>query len=263
MRQETGSADKVQLKMIRAVIVDDNALARHKLRQLVKDNRDVEIVGECATGAETIELVRLAKPELLFLDVGMPEMSGFEVLELLSSDTDRCPSVILVADTDEYAVRAFEVGAVDYLLKPFARERLDTAVQRARDRLDTDYTQKEEPAKKQEERAYSDRLVFKSRGQILFLPAREIRWIKAQENYVRINTGSDSYMLRETISSVENRLDSKFFLRVHRSAIVNLLHVKEVKNTPSGDSTVVLKNGQKVPMSRKYRSVLEALIKSQ
>jgi len=250
--------------MIRAVLADDEVLARQKLRQLLKDVDDVEIVGECSTAAETIELVRLTDPQLLFLDIRMSDMNGFDVLERLSSDADRTvPHVIFVTANDRYAVRAFEIHAIDYLLKPFTPERLHGAVQRVRERLLTGEPAQNGTAKKQEPEPYTTRMIFKSRGRILFLSVDDIRWIEAQENYVRICTGKDSHLLRETIGSLENRLDPNSFLRVHRSAIVNLHHVKEVKNESDGDATVVLKSGEQVPMSRSYRSKIQKLLKLQ
>ena len=251
--------------MIRAVLADDEVLARQKLRQLLKDIEDVEIVGECATASETMELVRLTDPQLLFLDIRMSDMNGFDVLEHLSTDTGRLlPHVIFVTANDKYAVRAFEIHAIDYLLKPFTPERLQSAVQRVRERIAAGEPAQNEPARKQEEEErYTSRMVFKSRGRILFLSVEDIRWIEAQENYVRICTGKDSHLLRETIGSLENRLDPNSFLRVHRSAIVNLHHVKEVKNESDGDATVVLKSGEQVPMSRSYRSKIQKLLKLQ
>jgi two-component system LytT family response regulator len=250
--------------MIRAVVADDEVLARQKLRQLLKDIDDVEIVGECATASETIELVRLTDPQLLFLDIRMSDMNGFDVLERLSSDTDRIvPHVIFVTANDRYAVRAFEIHAIDYLLKPFTPERLQGAVQRVRERLLTGEPGQSGASRKQEPEPYTTRMIFKSRGRILFLMVDDIRWIEAQENYVRICTGKDSHLLRETIGSLENRLDPNSFLRVHRSAIVNLHHVKEVKNESDGDATVVLKSGEQVPMSRSYRSKIQKLLKFQ
>jgi len=250
--------------MIRAVVADDEVLARQKLRQLLRDIDDVEIVGECATAAETIELVRLTDPQLIFLDIRMSDMNGFDVLEQLSCDVNRTlPHVIFVTANDRYAVRAFEIHAIDYLLKPFTPERLQAAVQRVRERLTTGEPAQNGSSKKQEEERYTTRMVFKSRGRILFLSVEDIRWIEAQENYVRICTGKDSHLLRETIGSLENRLDPSSFLRVHRSAIVNLHHVKEVKNESDGDATVVLKSGEQVPMSRSYRSKIQKLLKLQ
>jgi two-component system, LytTR family, response regulator len=248
--------------MIRALLADDEVLARQKLRQLLKNIGDVEIVGECSTASETIELVQLTDPQLLFLDIRMSDMNGFDVLERLSSDGGRpLPHVIFVTANDRYAVRAFEIHAIDYLLKPFTPERLQMAVERVREQL-----AKGEPAqiaspKQHREEQYTTRMVFKSRGRILFLSVDDIRWIEAQENYVRICTGKDSHLLRETIGSLESRLDPNSFLRVHRSAIVNLHYVKEVKNESDGDATVVLKSGEKVPMSRSYRAKIQKSLK--
>jgi len=250
--------------MIRAVLADDEVLARQKLRQLLKDIEDVEIVGECATASETIELVRLTDPQLIFLDIRMSDMNGFDVLEQLSSEANKpLPHVIFVTANDRYAVRAFEIHAIDYLLKPFTPERLQGAVQRVRERLATGEPAHTGTAKKEDHDRYTTRMVFKSRGRILFLSVDDIRWIEAQENYVKICTGKDSHLLRETIGSLENRLDPNSFLRVHRSAIVNLHHVKEVKNESDGDATVVLKSGEQVPMSRSYRSKIQKLLKFQ
>jgi len=248
--------------MIRALLADDEVLARQKLRQLLKNVSDVEIVGECSTASETIELVQLTDPQLLFLDIRMSDMNGFDVLERLSADGARpLPHVIFVTANDRYAVRAFEIHAIDYLLKPFTPERLQMAVERVREQL-----VKGEPAqiaspKQQSGEQYTTRMVFKSRGRILFLSVDDIRWIEAQENYVRICTGKDSHLLRETIGSLESRLDPNSFLRVHRSAIVNLHYVKEVKNESDGDATVVLKSGEQVPMSRSYRAKIQKSLK--
>jgi two-component system, LytTR family, response regulator len=248
--------------MIRTILADDEVLARQKLRQLLKEIVDIEIVGECATAAETLELVRLTSPELLFLDIKMSDMNGFDVLEALSSDRERIlPNVIFVTANDRFAVRAFEIHAIDYLLKPFTPERLQSAVQRVRERMSTSDQAQNDASKKAEQERYTTRMVFKSRGRILFLSVDDIRWIEAQENYVRICTGKDSHLLRETIGNLESRLDPNSFLRVHRSAIVNLHHVKEVKNEADGDATVVLKSGEQVPMSRSYRSKIQKLLK--
>lgn len=248
--------------MIRTVLADDEALARQRLRQLLREIDDVDIVGECATATETIELVRLTTPDLLFLDISMPDMDGFDVIDALSSHS-KCalPQIIFVTANDRYAVRAFEIHAMDYLLKPFTPERLQGAVQRMREHPAVNKALHNGNGKNPEQDRYATRMVFKSGGRILFLSVEDIRWIEAQENYVRLCTGKDSYLLRETIGNIENRLDPRTFLRVHRSAIVNLQHVKEVKSEPDGDATVVLKSGETVPMSRSYRSRIQKLLK--
>src|SRR5580692_9135243 len=242
--------------MIRAVVADDEVLARQKLRQLLRDDRDIEIVGESATALETIELVRAANPDLLFLDIHMPGMDGFDVLGALSAQMETpIPRVIFTTAYDQYALRAFEINAADYLLKPFTPERLHSAVVRVLERahrIEPDTEQSN--GSKRTNTQYSTRIVFKSRGRIIFLPISEIRWIGAEENYVRICTEKENHLLRETMARLEERLDPEIFLRVHRSSIVNLQYVKEIRSEPSGDFVVVLNNSHKVPMSRTYRA---------
>jgi two-component system LytT family response regulator len=244
--------------MIHAVVADDEVLARQKLRQLLRDDRDVEIVGESATALETIELVRAVSPELLFLDIHMPGMDGFDVMGALSIHMEAPPPrVVFTTAYDQYAVRAFEVNAVDYLLKPFTVERLRTAVQRVREQSQL-RQQNPSPANGGSKAAnlYTNRIIFKSRGRILFLPVSDIRWIGAEGNYVRLCTATENHLLRETMARLEERLDPRGFLRVHRSFIVNLKHVKEVRREPNGDSVVIMDGGQKVALGRSYRCVL-------
>lgn len=244
--------------MIRAVVADDEVLARQKLRQLLGDGQDVEIVGESATALETIELVRATNPELLFLDIRMPGMDGFDVIgALFHQAATPSPRVIFTTAYDEFAVRAFEVNAVDYLLKPFTCERLRAAVHRAREQI---AAQTHGPSTGNGAvsaiNLYTNRIIFKSRGRILFLPVSDIRWIGAEGNYVRLCTAAENHLLRETMAHLQDRLDPKGFLRVHRSFIVNLKYVKEVRRETNGDSVVIMDNGQKVPMGRSYRSSL-------
>ncbi len=245
--------------MIHAVVADDEVLARQKLRQLLNDDRDVEVVGECATALETIELVRATHPELLFLDIHMPGMDGFDVIAALSSRSDTpAPRVIFTTAYDQYAVRAFEVNAVDYLLKPFTPERLRTAVQRACAQSRERQQQQADSGNgtSQAPSIYTNRIIFKSRGRILFLPVTDIRWIGAEGNYVRLCTATETHLLRETMARLESRLDPRGFLRVHRSFIVNLKYVKEVRREGSGESVVVLDSGHKVALGRSYRAYL-------
>jgi two-component system, LytTR family, response regulator len=248
--------------MIRTVLADDEVLARQKLRQLLREDQDIEIVGECATASETIQLVSAASPELLFLDIRMPDMDGFDVVGALSTRQDlSMPQIIFTTAYDQYAVRAFEIHAIDYLLKPFTSERLRSAVEHARERMaGSEQSNGVDPAYSKNGNTYTTRIVFKSRGRILFLPVSEIRWIGAEENYVRICTGAESHLLRETMAHLERRLDPHVFLRVHRSSIVNLQHVKEVRSESDGEATVVLVSGEKVAMSRGYRSRIQSLI---
>ena len=242
--------------MIHAILADDEVLARQKLRQLLRDEPEIEIVGEGASASETIDLVRATTPELLFLDIRMPGMDGFDIIGKLSVGSDSVvPRVIFTTAYDCYALRAFEIHAVDYLLKPFTSERLHSAVQRAREQI---YATKQDArpsnGRRSDNASYTTRIVFKSRGRILFLPVSDIRWIGAEENYVRLCTETEKHLLRETMSHLEEKLDPQMFLRVHRSAIVNLQYLKEVRTEPSGEFTVVLVNGQKIAMSRSYHA---------
>lgn len=242
--------------MIRAVVADDEVLARQKLRQLLRDDGDVEIVGESATAQETIELVRAASPELLFLDIQMPGMDGFDVVGALAQQPEvPTPRVIFTTAYDQYAVRAFDVNAVDYLLKPFTHERLRTAIQRVREQAQV-RPQTSGNGSTPAAGFYTNRIVFKSRGRILFLPVSDIRWIGAEGNYVRLSTATETHLLRETMTHLEEKLDPRGFLRVHRSFIVNLKYVKEVRREVSGDSVVIMDSGHKVALGRSYRSVL-------
>ena len=240
--------------MIATILADDEVLARHKLRQMLLDEGEIQLVGESGTTSETLDLVRLRRPDLLFLDIRMHGNDAFDVIEELSLETDfPMPTVIFTTAHDSYALRAFEVHAADYLLKPFTSERLKIAIQRATLQIQSRQT----PQHLQTNGnaiSYANRIVFKSRGRILFLPVSNIRWIGAEENYVRICTEGESYLLREPIGRLEEKLDPQLFLRVHRSSIVNLQFVKEVRTESTGESVVILLNGQRLSMSRSYRS---------
>ena len=248
--------------MLHAVLADDEVLARQKLHLLLRDETEIEIVGEASTAADTIEVVRATRPEILFLDIRMPGMDGFDIAGALSADTSiAMPNIIFTTAYDQFAVRAFEINAVDYLLKPFTAERLRSAIGRVHERN----LSQESPAAQgghpdRNGTGFSTRLVFKSRGRIVFLPVSDIQWIGAEENYVRVSTDAESHLLRETMAHIEERLNPEIFLRIHRSSIVNLQHVKEVRSEPNGDFTVVLINGKKLPMSRGYRSRISDLL---
>jgi two-component system LytT family response regulator len=253
---------QVQYAMIRTVLADDEVLARQKLRQLLKEIEDVDIVGECSTAYETVELVKLVSPELLFLDICMPDMDGFDALNALSSNKHGAlPQIVFVTANDQWAVRAFEFHALDYLLKPFTIERLSAAVQRARERLALKDAVGCGDLQNSGQGLYTTRMVFKSRGRVLFLSIEDIRWFEAEENYVRIHTAGESHLLRETIGHLESRLDPRSFIRIHRSSIVNLQYVKEVKREANGDASVVLTGGEKIALSRSYRSRIQRLVK--
>src|SRR3569833_873795 len=247
---------------IQTLIADDELLARQKLRQLLRGEPDIEIAGEASSAREVHELVQETTPQLLFLDVRMPGMDGLDVIAELSMRSVKLPRVILTSAYDHYALRAFELNATDYLLKPFTAERLHSAVERARDQIQAGARQ---PARTHSAEAakpgpYTGRIVFKSRGRILKHPNTNKHKNSAEENYVRICTGTETHLLRETMTSLEQRLDPKLFLRVHRSAIVNLRYVKEVRSESRGDFMVHLVNGQKLAMSRSYRARIGDLL---
>ncbi|HEY1767472.1 MAG TPA: LytTR family DNA-binding domain-containing protein [Terracidiphilus sp.] len=250
--------------LIQTLLADDEVLARQKLRELLRKDSDIEIVGEAASGPEVLELVRATAPQVLFLDVRMPGMDGFEVVrELSASASIPMPHVIFSTAYDQYALRAFESRAVDYLLKPYTAERLRAAVDRAREQvLIAGHRSARNGIGEENGKGYPTRIVFKSRGRILFLRVAEIRWIGAEENYVRISTGTETHLLRETMTSIEEKLDPQMFLRVHRSAIVNLHFVKEVRTEAQCEFAVLLTNGQKVAMSRSYHSRVRSMLES-
>jgi len=246
---------------IKTVIADDEVLARQKLRQLLQDEENVEIVGEGANALETIDLVQFTNPDLLLLDVHMPDMDGFDIVSMLIANRQvRLPRIIFTTAHDKYAIRAFEINAIDYLLKPFTRERLKQAFVRAEQQI-AGSNENGVGRKPESDCEYATRLVFKSRGRILFLPVSDIRWVAAEENYVRICADRENHLLRETMAHFETRLDPSSFIRVHRSAIVNLQHVKEIRtDSQEGESFVLMHDGQKVPMSRGYRARISQLL---
>jgi two-component system, LytTR family, response regulator len=247
---------------IKTVIADDEVLARQKLRQLLQDETNVEIVGEGANALETIDLVQFTNPDLLLLDIQMPDMDGFDVISALTESRQiRLPKIIFTTAYDKYAIRAFEINAIDYLLKPFTRERLKQAFQRAEEQLSVSHENGNGKKNDSDGNSYATRLVFKSKGRILFLPMTDIRWIGAEENYVRICADRENHLLRETMAHFETRLDPNCFIRVHRSAIVNLQYVKEIRtDSQEGESFVLMHDGQKVPMSRGYRARISQLL---
>lgn len=247
---------------IQALIADDEVLARSKLRYLLDGEPDVQVVGEGANAAEVIDLVEATSPQLLFLDVKMPGMNGLEVVEHLSRKNEGpMPHIIFTTAYDQYALQAFEIRAVDYLLKPFSAERLQVAVQRVREQIEfAELSNGRTQKAPKDKNGYTTRLVFKSRGRILFLSVSDVRWIGAEENYVRICTANENHLLRETMASMEQKLDPRSFLRVHRSAIVNLKYVREVRTEAQGDFVVQMVEGQKVPMSRSYHARIRELL---
>jgi len=231
---------------IRALVVDDEPLARRNLTVLLRRDPDVGSVAECESGPEAIEEIRRSRPDLLFLDVQMPECGGFDVLELLGGDSP--PAVIFVTAYDEYAIRAFEAGALDYLLKPFDDARFGRALNRAKDRLAHSVPQRPRPV---------ERLVVKSRGRVLFLDVSEVDWIEAASYYACLHVGSDTHILRRTLSELERDLGDETFIRIHRSIIVNVDRIHGLELQSGGDYEAVLKSGDRLRLSRRYRKRLQ------
>ena len=249
---------------IRALIVDDEHLARKKIRTLLAGEPEIEIIGECATGPAAVASLQQQSPDLLFLDVQMPGLDGFGVLQAV--DPERWPVIIFVTAYDQYALRAFEVHALDYLLKPFDRARFQAAIQRAKDqiagRINRDLNEQLLALLKdlKIEPKPLERLVIKSTGRVFFLKTDEIDWIEAADNYVQLHAGSESLLLRETMSGLETQLDPAKFLRIHRSTIVNLERIQELKPWFHGEYLVILRDGTQLTLSRGYREKLHELL---
>jgi two-component system LytT family response regulator len=247
--------------IIRVLIVDDEPLARGVLREMLQSDPEVAIVGECANGKEAVQALQESAPDLLFLDIQMPEMGGFEVLDALQGRP--IPHLVFVTAYDQYAVRAFEVHALDYILKPFDRERFEASWQRAKAQVLRERNGGVEQrilSLLEDLKAgtkYLERLVIKSSGRIYFLETNDIDWIQAEGNYVSVHAGKKAHLLRETISSLESQLDPKKFLRIHRSAIVRIDRIKELQPWFHGEYHIVLQDGTELTLSRNYRDRLQ------
>jgi two-component system, LytTR family, response regulator len=231
---------------IRTIIVDDEPLARSNLRLLLRVDPEIEIVAECGSGGEALTEIRSARPDLVFLDVQMPECDGFDVLEMLGPDLPA--ALVFVTAYDQYALRAFEAGALDYLLKPFDNERFERALGRAKQRLAHG---REIPRK-------LDRLAIKSVGQVLFVKFSEIDWIEAADYYACLHLGPRTHLLRRSMAELERELDPAVFSRIHRSTIVNLERVRGLKLGEDGEYEVLLENGERLRLSQRYRKQLQA-----
>lgn len=250
---------------IRTLIVDDEPLARERLSALLKQEPEIEVIGECADGLEAVEAIRKDPPDLLFLDVQMPGLDGFGVIGQLSGT--KMPAIVFVTAYDQFALRAFEVHALDYLLKPFDRERFSKALRRAIEQIKrsqpdelADRLSKMIAELKPESQPPLERLAIKSDGRVLIFKPEEIDWIEAADNYVNLHVGSESHLHRETMSALEAKLPSKQFLRISRSTIVNVERVKELQPMFHGDYVVILKNGTRLSLSRSYREKLSHLL---
>jgi two-component system LytT family response regulator len=250
---------------VRVLIVDDEDLARQRLRALLSKRSDFEIVGECATGAEAVKEIRRSPPDLLLLDVQMPELDGFDVISEIGPHN--MPPVIFATAFDDYAIDAFEVGAVDYLLKPVDEERfnrtLDRAVKRLRESADggtagqlTSLLRKITSLS-----SSSGRFAVKVHGKILFLDPAEIYWIQARDDVARVHLADSAYDVREPLSHLEARLPPSSFLRVHRSVIVNTSHIRAAQPFDQGDQLLILRNGKRITTGRSYRKVVQEFLR--
>ena len=248
----------------RVVVADDEPLARERLRMLLSSEPWLELVAECQNGIEAIDAIQGLAPDLVFLDVQMPGATGFEVIEAVGAEN--MPPVVFVTAYDQYALKAFDVRALDYLLKPFDRERFQQALSRARQRvgnsgpgeLERRLLALMQDLKQTPHRV--DRFVVKSGGRVYFVRAEEIDWIESAGNYVKLHVGGETHLLRETMTAIEAQLDPEAFFRIHRCHIVNIERVRELQPSFNGEYVVFLKNGTRLTLSRGYREKLQERI---
>ena len=232
--------------MIRVLVVDDEELARRNLTVLLRRDPQIGAIEECSSGVQAVETIRRWKPDLVFLDVQMPECDGFDVLELLGADLPH--TIIFVTAYDEYALRAFEAGALDYLLKPFDDARFRRALHRAKDKLAHYAPSQPRPAK---------RLVVRSTGQLLFVNPADVDWVEAASYYACLHVGRDTHIIRRTLAELEQDLGEEQFIRIHRSIIVNIERIHGLELQSGGDYEVVLKSKVRLRLSRRFRKRLQ------
>ena len=245
----------------RVLVADDEPLARERLRMLLRSEPGLELVAECQNGSEAIDAIQELQPDLVFLDIQMPGATGFEVIEAVGAA--RMPPVVFVTAYDQYALRAFDVRALDYLLKPFDRERFQQAISRVRQRVHRDapgdlerrllalvQDLKHTPHK-------VDRFVVKSGGRVYFVRTEEIDWVESAGNYVKLHVGNETHLLRETMTAIEGQLDAEMFFRIHRCHIVNIERVRELQPSFNGEYVVFLRTGARLTLSRGYREKVQ------
>jgi two-component system LytT family response regulator len=254
----------------RALIVDDEPLARRSIRLLLERDHDIEIAGECTNGADAVEFVKVERPDLVFLDIQMPGLSGFDVLETLSK-CGPLPVIVFVTAFDEHAIRAFEFNALDYLLKPFSDERFERSLERAKSQLTQqeisqlskkllalaeNYNSSSQAHVENTDNNYTSRFMIKAGGRISFVKAEEIDWIEAADYYVNLHVGRKGHLIRETMNELEKKMDPARFVRIHRSTIVNIDRIKELQPYFNGHYVVILNDGTELKMSRSRRDLL-------
>jgi two-component system LytT family response regulator len=259
-----------QQPQIRALIVDDEPLARRGIRRLLQSAPDVEIIGEAVNGQDAVASVEKQKPDLIFLDIQMPLLDGFAAIEKVG--LENLPEIVFVTAFDEHAIHAFEINALDYLLKPIDPERFQKCLERVRQRIKNSKSEKLDDklsalletlarVESKAEKTFLSRIVIKDAGRIFFVTANEIIWVSSEGNYVKIHTKNKSYMLRETMDGLENKLDSREFLRLRRSTIVRIEEIKALHPLFNGEFEVILKDGTKLASSRRYKQKLNSLLK--
>jgi two-component system, LytTR family, response regulator len=248
---------------IRTIVVDDEELAREKLQDLLAQHPDIEVVATCADGVSAVETIDREKPDLVFMDVQMPGLNGFDVVEQIESR----PAVVFVTAYDGHALRAFEIHALDFLLKPYDESRFEKALERARAQLaQTRVTNALDPRlislleDLRAERAYPERIIVKSGGRVFFVRTEDIDWVEASGNYVRIHSKGEGHQLRESMKNMEGKLDPRTFVRIHRSAIVNVDRIKELEPWFHGEYIVIMQDGTRLTASRVFSDRLAALM---
>ena len=243
---------------LRALIVDDEAVARRRIRRLLEHEAEVTISGECADGASAVTAIRTSHPDLVFLDVQMPECDGFDVVQQVPPQ--ELPAVVFVTAHDRFALRAFDVHAIDYLLKPFTRERFRTALDRVREHLarrDHDAGLRALVGELRTRARYVRRLSVRSGDRIVVMDVAGIDWLGAADNYVYVHAGSKTYLIRETLTALERQLDPDRFVRIHRSTLVHIDRIVELRAATHGDFEVLLRDGTRLTLSRTCRGRLE------
>lgn len=257
---------------IRALIVDDEELARRTIKNLLLADPEIEVIGECRSGREAVSLIKKQMPDLLFLDIQMPGMNGFEALSQVA--VEEIPAIVFVTAYDEYALKAFEVHAIDYLLKPFTDERFEAALSRAKTQIQMKEVNRlsrslvaamlghqtgSEPHAVGR-KGFLTRFMIRSGGRATFIKTTDVDWIAADDYYIKLNVSGRSHLLRMSMSELEEKLDPERFLRIHRSTIVNFDRVKELQQNPNGEWVVVLKDGTELKLSRSRRERLEQFL---
>jgi two-component system, LytTR family, response regulator len=277
-RSTPSAGSPAAVRPLRTLIVDDEPLARARLRELLDAESDVAVVGECGNGDDAVDAITRDQPDLVLLDIQMPELDGFGVVRAVG--IERMPAVVFVTAHDEHALAAFEIHAVDYVLKPVDPDRLSEALRRAKRRIaaaaggagsrDDDRDLRERLAALVAEVSAAvapagvspstGRLAIKGEGRVVFVRIADVDWVEAMDNYVRLHVGRDIHMMRETLSNLETRLSGTTFLRIHRSAIVNIERIREVQPWFAGDYVVILTDGTKLTTGRRYRAAVQALL---